>query len=149
MSQAMLIDEKVMAALELHNAGYNCAQSVLSALALGFGLDREKSLLISSCFGGGMRIGAACGAFTGALMALGLARGFSIYSPEAKADTEALTLRFIESWKEKIGSINCSEILNVDVSDPEQRQFAKENGIFEAHCPNCITTAIRLVSEFI
>ncbi len=143
------LQDRTRIALEFYYSGYNCAQSVFSAISSDYGMDCKQAMLVASCFGGGMRMGAACGAFTGALMALGLARGFSAYSPEAKAETEALTLQFIAMWEKQIGPVNCREILNVDVRDPQQRQNAKDNGVFEAHCPNCITTAIRLVSEFI
>lgn len=141
--------DRTRIALDCYYAGYNCAQSVFSAIASDYGMDSKQALLVASCFGGGMRMGAACGAFTGALMALGLAKGFFAYSPEAKAETEALTLQFIAMWEKQIGPVNCREILNVDVRDPLQRQNAKDNGIFEAHCPNCIETAVKLISELI
>ncbi|HPM05097.1 MAG TPA: C-GCAxxG-C-C family protein [Candidatus Cloacimonas sp.] len=141
--------ERIRAGLELYRTGFNCAQSVFAAFAPEFGLDREQALLASSCFGGGMRMGAACGAFTGALMALGMAKGFSEFSPEAKSRAESFTLQFIGAWKERIGRIDCREILNLDPSDPVQRQFARDNGIFEAHCPQCIETAIRIVGDFL
>jgi len=142
-------NDLVQAALDLHQAGYNCAQSVFSVFAPDFGLAKEKSLMIASCFGGGMRMGSVCGALTGALMVLGLAKGFSVYSPEIKADSETHATQFIGIWKEQVGEINCRDILDVDVSDPEQRQLAKQNGVFDAHCPDCIEKAVRIVSRLI
>lgn len=143
------ISERVQTGLELYRSGYNCAQAVFTAFAADYGLDEDKALLIGSCFGGGMRMGAACGAFTGALMVLGLGKGFSEFSSSAKAQTESVTLQFIEQWKKQVGKIDCREILNLDVSDPIQRQYARENGIFEVHCPHCIENAIRIVCEFL
>ena len=57
-------------------ANYSCAQSVLSAFANQFGLPVQTALKLASPFGGGIaRRGETCGAVTGALLVLGLARG--------------------------------------------------------------------------
>lgn len=62
--------------LEYFKKGMNCAQAVLSALGPRLGLDRETCVKIAAPFGAGMaRAQKTCGAVTGALMALGLARG--------------------------------------------------------------------------
>ena len=52
------------------NVHYNCAQSVLMPFAEELGLTPEQANAISAHFGSGMRVGATCGAATGALMAL-------------------------------------------------------------------------------
>lgn len=140
-----MLSEKALAALKLHDEGYNCAQAVLSVFADDWGISPAAACKISSCFGGGMRMGATCGALTGALMALGLAKGFSEYSPEAKATTEYHTSLLIHSWIEQFGVTDCREILGVDVRDPKARQKAKEQGVFAAHCPNCISSAVMLL----
>jgi len=55
---------------------YNCSQSVFSAFAEQLGMDQETALKLASPFGGGVaRRGEICGAVSGALLALGLARG--------------------------------------------------------------------------
>ena len=56
---------RVDIALKRFDAGFNCAQSVLSAFAEDLGLKEETSLLLASAFGGGMRMAATCGALTG------------------------------------------------------------------------------------
>lgn len=140
-----MLSPKAAAALQLHSEGYNCAQSVVSVFTDDFGLAPENLLCLASCFGGGMRMGATCGALTGALMVLGLAKGFDTYSPEAKASIEQLTTALIKQWKSIFKVTDCREILGIDVSHPEARQTAKEQGIFEQHCPDCISTAVLLV----
>ena len=72
--------KKVRAITERH---YNCAQSVLVAfhdvmsVLVAFhdviGLDEEQAYRLGSHFGAGMKMGATCGAITGAMMVLGLA----------------------------------------------------------------------------
>ncbi|MBQ9156057.1 MAG: C_GCAxxG_C_C family protein [Eubacterium sp.] len=51
----------------------NCAQAVIMAFTKDLGLDEEASYRIAANFGSGMKMGATCGAITGALMTLGLA----------------------------------------------------------------------------
>jgi C_GCAxxG_C_C family probable redox protein len=55
---------------------YSCSQAVFSAFAPQFGISDEQAIKLASPFGGGMaRQGQVCGAVSGALMAIGLARG--------------------------------------------------------------------------
>ena len=64
-------------ALEMHDRGFNCAQSVLAALGEYSGLDEKTALAVTGGFGGGVRCGEICGACSGAVMALGLASPFT------------------------------------------------------------------------
>lgn len=141
--------EKANLALWYYNRGYNCAQSVVSAFTEQLKLDDRTAKRISSCFGGGMRMGATCGALSGALMMLGYAKGFNEYSSENKSATEILCVAFVEKWKSVIGSTNCKDILGLDVSNPTERQRGKDEGIFDQHCPGCIETAVKLLDEII
>ena len=51
---------------------YNCAQAVLVPFAEEAGFTTEQACAFAAAFGGGMQTGNLCGAFTGALMALGV-----------------------------------------------------------------------------
>ena len=51
---------------------YNCAQSVLLPFIPLTSLTEEEGLRAAANLGGGMRIAATCGAFVGAIIALGL-----------------------------------------------------------------------------
>lgn len=55
--------------------GYDCSQVVLSYFAERLGITEEMANKVSACFGGGMMHGDTCGAFTGAIMAVGLKYG--------------------------------------------------------------------------
>ncbi len=143
----LMRDHKIDTALTTFAQGYNCAQSVFSTFAADFGMDAATAMKISSCFGGGMRMGATCGALSGALMVLGLAKGFSEYSPEQKAAIEEHCYCFIGKWKERFKVTDCKEILGIDVSDPAQRLRGREQGVFDRHCPHCIETAVRLLCD--
>lgn len=135
-------------AVEAYRIGYNCAQSVVSVFADKYGMNKEELLKVSSCFGGGMRMGATCGALTGSLMVLGLAGGYCHYNPQAKLDTETLCTNFIDTWKQRMGRTECKDILGLDPSNPSERIRGREEGVFDLHCPVCIQTAVELIEQF-
>ena len=64
--------ERCRVAMEYHEKGFNCAQSVLCACAEYTGLDEKTALAISGGFGGGLRCGEICGAVSGMVMAVGM-----------------------------------------------------------------------------
>lgn len=53
----------------------NCAQAVLEVFAPDCGLTGEQAHRLGAHFGSGMKMGATCGAITGALMVIGLLGG--------------------------------------------------------------------------
>lgn len=140
---------RVELANAIHEQGFNCAQSVLCVFAEDLGLKPETALKLASCFGGGMRMAATCGALTGALMALGLARGFSDAEVDKKSHIENLTKDYLVRWTAVIGYTDCKEIIGLDVSQPEGREQARAEGRFDAHCPNCITQGVLLLEELL
>jgi len=142
-----MIEEKIQRALDSYASGFNCAQSVVAAFSEAVNVDAQTLCKLSSCFGGGMRMGAACGAFSGALMVLGMRYGFGEYSEDGKAFIEEKTIDFIALWKAQVGFTDCRSILGIDVSDPAQRQAAKENHVFEQKCPNCIEAGVRILQQ--
>ncbi len=114
-------------ARELFYAGYNCAQAVFCAFSDLTGLDIDTAARLSSSFGGGMgRLREVCGAVSGALLALGMLRGYSDPAdPQAKKAHYAQVQEFARRFKEKNGTIVCRELLkNVPTTpggEPEPR----------------------------
>jgi C_GCAxxG_C_C family probable redox protein len=73
----------------------NCAQSVFFPLARQLGMDADLAFRIAAPFGGGIsHMGEVCGAVSGALMAIGLARGFTAVNREKKYACYRLTESF-------------------------------------------------------
>lgn len=111
-------------------SGYNCAQSVLLAFYDVTGLDDETAAMLASSFGGGIgRMREVCGAVSGAVMVLGLAKGCSDPEDrEAKKAHYARVREFAERFKERSGSIICRELLSgvptAEGGDPEARTQA-------------------------
>ena len=107
--------------------GYNCAQAVFCAFRDLTGMDLDAAARLSSSFGGGMgRLREVCGTVSGALLALGMLRGYDDpKDPEQKKAHYQLVQEFARRFREKNGTIVCRELLkDVPVTPggtPEER----------------------------
>lgn len=112
---------------ELFLEGYNCAQAVVCAFGDLTGLETDEAARLASSFGGGMgRMREVCGTVSGALMVLGLLRGYA--DPKdgaAKTAHYHLVQEFIRRFQKLNGTILCRELLKgvrtVPGRDPEPR----------------------------
>lgn len=106
---------------------YNCCQSVLVPFARELGLTEEQALRLGAHFGSGMRHGSACGAFTGALMALGML-GFG----------EQAAMDLIRHMRQEHQAVECSVLL----------KNAHEQGIpRKAHCDGLVFEMVQLLEQ--
>ena len=130
--------------------GFNCSQAVFSAYAAQLGIDDETALKLASPFGGGIaHQGNVCGAVTGALMALGLARGSASFEKDKKDETYRIAEDFIKRFREIHGTVLCRELTGYDISNPDEFQKARESRVFYDTCPGLVKDAAELVSEFL
>lgn len=99
--------------------GLNCAESILRAsnADLGLGLDRN-ALLLASGFGGGMGVGHACGALTGAIMVLG--RLYVRDRAHESTRIKDVEQKLIAAFEKEYGTIMCTPIKDAH-SDPEYK----------------------------
>ena len=139
---------------EYHKRGYGCAQSVLAAYADDYNLDEEMALRISTGFGSGMgRMCEVCGALTGGFMVIGLKHGKVITDgTKYGRDTETsyrLVAELADRFKEKHGTILCRDILDCDLSKPEDRERAVKEGLFAHTCNECILDAVDILEEIL
>lgn len=100
-------------AKRLFMEGYNCAQAVFCAFRDLTGMDIDAAARLSSSFGGGMgRLREVCGTVSGALLALGILRGYDDpKDPEAKKAHYALVQEYARRFRERNGAIICRELL--------------------------------------
>jgi C_GCAxxG_C_C family probable redox protein len=141
--------EKIKKAKILFEGSYNCAQSTLSVFDKELGISKVVLQHLSSGFGAGMCYqGRTCGAVAGAYMALGLISGKSFQEPEmVKEHTYQLIQKFNKKFIEKHGSTICKELLEIDISNADGLEMARQNGVFETRCPNFVATAVALVQS--
>lgn len=129
--------------------GFNCAQAVFSAYAGDCGVPEEVALRVAAAFGGGIsRCGEVCGGVSGAMMVLGLRHGSTVAGDqEGKEKIYRLGQKILARFKERHGSIRCRELLGVDPSTPEGRQWAADRGLFEELCPKLVRDAAEILAE--
>jgi len=129
--------------------GFSCSQSVCLAFAADYGIDRETALKLSCAFGGGMsHMGNACGAVTGALMVIGMKYGRTrIDDLAAKEKTYAVTKKFMTEFLRRNHSLNCTDLIGHDLSDPMEYAVAKEKGLFQAKCPKFVGDAAEILES--
>ena len=93
--------------------GYNCSQAVFCAFCDETGLDIDTAARLSSSFGGGIgRLREVCGTVSGALLALGMLKGYSDpKDPQAKPNHYRQVQEYARRFREKNGTIICRELL--------------------------------------
>lgn len=133
--------------------GYNCTQAVALAFADVTGLNEEQLMKVACSFGGGMgRLREVCGAFSGMLIVLGLAEGYS--GPEkgqVKADHYKKVQQLAAEFERRNGGLVCRKLLGLgdgrkkDDPVPEQRtpEYYKKRP-----CPEIIANAAEILAEF-
>lgn len=131
--------------------GYDCSQVVFRHFAERFGISRDEANRIAACFGGGMQSGSVCGAYTGALMAVGLKYGHS--DPEGlmqqKEALIARTVQFREKFLKEFGTAECKQLIGYDVSTPEGLKGALDSGKLLGCCPGLVEKVIEMTEELL
>jgi C_GCAxxG_C_C family probable redox protein len=110
---------------------YNCAQAVLVPFAEEAGFTTEQACAFAAAFGGGMQTGNLCGAFTGALMALG------VLGIADRRNVVTLTKRMKESHD---GTLLCVDLL---------RKNAEAGGQRKPHCDGMVYEAVTLLEQIL
>jgi len=96
------------------------------------------------------RMAKTCGAATGAFMVIGLKYGKN--KPEddqAKEKTVELVRAFVDRFTSRNGSIECKELLGVDISTPQGYEKATEEKLFETVCPKFVQDAAEILEQIL
>jgi len=134
------MDEKVKKASEMFAGGYYCSQAVLGAFCEDYGLDKETAFKISCGLNSGARCGEICGAVSGGVLVISLRYGGSSEICNQKIE------EFMKVFKERYGKIVCRDILGCDISTPEGKAKAINEGLFGTLCVDAVAnTAQTLV----
>src|SRR5665647_1809419 len=131
---------EVEQAVAFYKQGYTCTQSILASFAKRYDLPQNLAFRIGEPFGAGTSCtNDMCGSVTGAIMVLGLQYGSAHSDDEAaRAYTYQRVHELIQRFKELHGSIQCSNLLGYNLSNPEQLQTVWEKGLFIQLCPNLV-----------
>lgn len=124
-------------AAQFHASGFNCAQSVICALAPALDLDDELSFRLSEGFGAGMGgMTETCGALSGAVMALGFLESTGTDTPTSKGRTYKLARELTTAFSKQNGSTVCRELKGV----------GSEGGPLRS-CAGCIDDALDIFCD--
>jgi len=134
-------------AVECFNDGLYCSQALLSAYCDDL-LDKDTAMKVSLGLAAGMgRLGATCGAVTGAYLVIGLRYGNCSADDKASVEkTFSLVQEFDKRFKEKHGSTGCRELLGVDMLHGDQA-LAKER--VKALCPVLVKDAAEILEDIL
>lgn len=146
-----MTDLEVEQAVAFYQQGYTCAQSILACFGARYGLQQNLAFRIGEPFGAGTSCtGDMCGSLTGAIMVLGLQYGSTLSSDNAaRSYTYQRVHELIHRFKEIHGSIQCTDLLGYNLSDPEQLQTVWEKGLFVQRCPIFVRDAAQILSELL
>ncbi len=137
-------------ALRQFGEGRACSQAVLGAFAPSLGLDPGQAVCLSAGFAAGMRIGEVCGAATGAIIALGLARcDESCATREGRAAVASAVDEFSERFRQRVGAIDCPDIIGCDIRTPEGRASAQSAGLFASRCTPAVRAAAEILDDML
>jgi len=129
----------------------NCSQAIAVAFADSVGFDESCAMNAARGFGGGIgRHGRTCGAVTGAVMVLGI-HGANLAEDEKQAKSKAyeLSQEFFRRFSERHGTLECRDLIGLDLSTEEGRKLNDEKKVTRTLCPNFVQTAAEIVEELI
>lgn len=142
---------EVEQAVAFYKQGYTCTQSILASFAKRYDLPQNLAFKIGEPFGAGMSCtNDMCGSVAGAIMVLGLQYG-SAHSDDAAARsyTYQRVHEMIQRFMEIHASIQCSDLLGYNLSDPQQLQMVWEKGLFMQLCPILVRDAAQILVEML
>lgn len=123
-------------AVAKHNEGFNCAQSVFMILAAQGGYPQAEAAKLMQSFGAGMAMGETCGAFTGAIAALGLLAAPVTPGNLEEKEAHARRVRAMaEKFRAACGALRCADMR------PEDSEVRR------AVCGGYIRAGVRIAAE--
>jgi C_GCAxxG_C_C family probable redox protein len=130
---------------------FTCSAAVFSAFSEDLGLDPEMAKKIACGFGAGIsKTGNMCGAVSGAVMVIGLKHGKAHEGDDAATEkTRAMTRRFLIEFTRKNKSINCTELLGYNLSQPDEFAAARDAELFITKCPLLVRDAADILETIL
>jgi C_GCAxxG_C_C family probable redox protein len=130
--------------------GFNCSQAVFTAFKPEDFIDDASALKLATVFGAGVACGGngACGAVTGALMAISAKHGRGdVESIQARAKTYELGQQFMKIFEKEHGSIMCEKLLGINIGTPENMKKANDEGLIKNICYPLVLSAGNILEK--
>ena len=138
-------------ALASFRNGFTCSAAVFSAFSEDLGLDQETAKRCSCGFGAGIsKTGNICGAVSGSILVIGLKYGKTKQGDDAATEkTRALVREFMQEFTKRHGSVNCTELLGYNLSNPDEYEMARHNKLFVTKCPELVGDATAILEKIL
>lgn len=119
---------------------YGCAETALVALQERYGFENPLDSSPAMALNGGIAYsGGTCGAILGAAMAVGrLAEERMCDHGEAKRVTRHLIQLLMTDFESQFGALNCSDLIDYDISKPSEHDAFIESGVWREVCKSQI-----------
>jgi C_GCAxxG_C_C family probable redox protein len=142
---------RVKRALKNFEAGFNCAQAVVSAYSRELGLGTEAGHRVSQSFGAGMaRLAGTCGAVTGGLMVIGLKYGKTKAADDAaKEKTYALAQELVRRFHRRQGSLTCLGLLGHHIGTARGMKILKKTNAHATVCPRYVRHVVLILEKIL
>lgn len=113
---------------ELFSSGYNCAQAVACAFSENFGIAFDTLAALACPFGGGVAgTRGTCGAVSGMLIVIGLAKGNVIPgASDKKRECYDFAKAGMAEFEKEVGSTVCSELRLMQKSGEKKKCSCRE-----------------------
>lgn len=143
----MTMKERCLRAMEYHEKGLNCGQSVLLAFADITGFSEEQSMALASGFGGGLRCGGVCGVVNAAVVVLGMVYPATLENGAAgKKRSSELTKGYQRRYTARFHKLDCRDLLAE--KDLNATDMARELGVTQ-HCRVLVVSGVELLCEML
>ena len=138
-------------ALGAFMSGFTCSSAVFSTFSEEIGLDPDTAKKVACGFGAGIsKTGNICGAVSGAILVIGLKYGKKNKGDDASTEkTRGLVREFIREFTVRHGSVNCTELLGYNLSDPEDYEKARVSRLFVTKCPELVRDAASILEKIL
>lgn len=137
--------------LMLFDEGNSCAQAILGAFAHRVNINFDTAIKIGSGLGGGLGGKQhVCGAVNAGAIILGLKYSNGVSGDtKSKEDVSKIVSNFIDECKKELGSVECWALLQIDLSNSDQKKIAKESGLFDRVCKNVVIQTARILEKYL
>lgn len=128
---------------------FGCAETTYMTLKYLFNLENKDDTASAMVLNGGIAYsGSTCGAITGAAMALGeLAEKRMGDHQTAKRTARKITMKLMKEFLKRFASLNCIDLINLDISRQADHDQFIESGIWRTKCMEQIEFSVEYLRE--
>jgi C_GCAxxG_C_C family probable redox protein len=135
MSIRRFVMNNVERTVDLHSAGLNGSQAILTVFGEAYGLDAEMAANLGRPLGGGIgHLAKTCCAVTAAALILGLAKDHQD-EREARKVSHSCVQDLFRRFAALHGTTECKELLGADMSTEEGLKKVLEEQLVRKVCP--------------